>query len=65
MRSKTTVRGPSLSACVVIGLGEKRGLRGSGLFGVFVYVCSDFVLCSAAQAPSLPTPGLPLLQSKC
>lgn len=67
MRSKTTVRGPSLSASAVIALGGKRGLRGRRLekhSRVFVYVRWDFVWRCATQAPGPSTPRLACSQSK-
>lgn len=67
MRSKTTVGGPCLSACAVIALSGKRGLKGRRLeqhSRVFVYVRWGCVWRCAAQAPGLSTPRLPCLQSK-
>lgn len=75
MRSKTTVGGPSLSACRVIALGggkkrKKKEERGGGGTegkqavaalepGVCAVCCSDLVWRGAALAPGLLTPALP------
>lgn len=59
MRSKTTVGGPSLSACLVIALGGERGGGGNGGRGLWRHWRLASALCGAALAPGLLTPALP------